>query len=178
MRYWALWPALFVICTVLTAEGAKKKEVGKMGDLKISSPAFAEGGSIPARYTCDGADQNPPLTIESVPEGARSLALIVDDPDAPVGMWVHWVLWNIDPLTKEIKEGGVPAGASQGRNDWHRNSYGGPCPPSGTHRYFFKLYALDTTLALEPATTKGDLERAMQRHVIAQAQLMGVYKRK
>ncbi|KAF0217904.1 MAG: PEBP family [Geobacteraceae bacterium] len=178
MRHAAISLALTVICMTLPAGGAMKKEGRKMGDLRISSPAFAEGGSIPVRYTCDGADVNPPLTIENVPEGARSLALVVDDPDAPMGMWVHWVVWNIDPQTKEIKESSVSAGASQGKNDWRRNSYGGPCPPSGTHRYFFKLYALDATLNLPQSAGKNELERAIQGHILAKAQLMGTYKRK
>ena len=178
MRQAAIGLALILICGALPAESAMKKEGRNMGELRISSAAFAEGGSIPARYTCDGADVNPPLTVENVPEGVRSLALIVDDPDAPGGVWVHWVVWGIDPKTKEIREGSVPTGASQGKNDWRRNSYGGPCPPSGTHRYFFKLYALGTTLNLGSGATKSDLERAMQGHIIAQAQLMGVYKKR
>ena len=178
MRQVAILLALTVICTALPAEGVMKGGKREMEELRISSPAFIEGGSIPATYTCDGADVNPPLTVENVPAAARSLALIVDDPDAPVGMWVHWVVWNVAPQTKEIMANSIPAGASQGKNDWRRNSYGGPCPPSGTHRYFFKLYALDTTLTLGTNTTKTDLERSMQRHIIAQAQLMGVYKRK
>lgn len=174
----ALYLALFCFCVALPAEGGEKKGGRKMGDLRISSAVFVEGGSIPAKYTCDGGDVNPPLTMENVPAGSRSLALIVDDPDAPVGMWVHWVVWNISPATVEIKEGSIPAGAREGKNDWRRNSYGGPCPPSGTHRYFFKLYALDATLNLGPDSSKKDLERAMHGHVIAQAQLMGVYRRK
>ncbi|NTW60704.1 MAG: YbhB/YbcL family Raf kinase inhibitor-like protein, partial [Nitrospirae bacterium] len=105
-------------------------------------------------------------------------ALIMDDPDAPGGMWVHWVVWNIDPTTREIKENGVPPGAKQGVNDFRKTPYGGPCPPSGTHRYFFKLYALDAMLDLGSGTTKGALEKAMKGHILAQAELMGRYKRK
>ncbi len=178
MRQVAISLVALIICAVLPAAGVARKEGGKMGEMKISSPAFSDNGSIPAKYTCDGADVNPPLVIEHVPAAARSLALIVDDPDAPVGMWVHWVVWNIDPNTAEIRENSVPPGASQGKNDWHRNSYGGPCPPSGTHRYFFKLYALDTPLDLGPGTTKSDLERAIERKTIATAQVIGVYKRR
>lgn len=154
------------------------KEARKMTDLSISSPAFAHKTAIPGRYTCDGRDINPPLLIDAVPGGAKSLALIMDDPDAPVGIWVHWVVWNIPPQTREIRENSLPAGAVQGLNGWKRNSYGGPCPPSGSHRYFFRLYALDTTLSLAPAVTKADLERAMQGHIIAQGELMGTYQRK
>ena len=154
------------------------KEAIKMKGLTITSPAFVHSMAIPARYTCDGQDINPPLIINAVPDGARSLALIVDDPDAPVGTWVHWLVWNISPQTREIKESSLLVGAVQGLNDWKRNRYGGPCPPSGTHRYFFKLYALDIILNLAPSTNKTALERAMQGHIIAQGELMGTYRRK
>ncbi len=154
------------------------KEARKMADLRITSSAFAQKGAIPGRYTCDGQDMNPPLQIGNVPQGAQSLALIVDDPDAPVGNWVHWVVWNIPPHTREIRENGLPAGAVQGLNDWKRNRYGGPCPPSGVHRYFFRIYALDTTLNLAATTGKAALLRSMQGHVIAQGELMGTYRRR
>lgn len=149
-----------------------------MDALKISSPAFEHNGSIPAKYTCDGADLNPPLLIGAVPEGTKSLALIVDDPDAQGGAWVHWVLWNISPNTADIREGSLPKGAQEGVNDFRRHAYGGPCPPSGTHRYFFRLYALDTLLTLAPGARRADLERAMKGHVLAQAELMGLYKKR
>jgi Raf kinase inhibitor-like YbhB/YbcL family protein len=149
-----------------------------MDTLKLSSPAFKHNESIPSKYTCDGADVNPPLVIENVPPGTKSLALIVDDPDAPAGTWVHWVLWNIDPATKEIRENAVPSGALQGINDFRKSDYGGPCPPSGTHRYFFKLYALEMMLSLGPKTKKAELERAMKGHIVAQGELLGLYKRK
>lgn len=148
-----------------------------MGVLKISSPAFKNNEHIPRLYTCGGKDVNPALMIENVPDGAKSLALIVDDPDAPVGTWVHWVLWNIDPKLKEIKENSVPPNSVQGKNDFTKNKYGGPCPPSGTHRYFFKLYALDTLLDLSPNSTKYDLEKAMKGHVLSEGQIVGLYKR-
>ncbi|RMG60990.1 MAG: YbhB/YbcL family Raf kinase inhibitor-like protein [Deltaproteobacteria bacterium] len=148
-----------------------------MGDLKITSPAFGHMEMIPSRYTCDGEDVNPPLKIENPPEGTKSFALIVDDPDAPVGIWVHWVVWNIPGDVREIAEDSVPEGARQGRNDWGKNKYGGPCPPSGTHRYFFKLYALDTTLDLPEGSTKSDLERAISGHVLGKAELIGLYRR-
>ncbi len=154
------------------------REVTGMGSFQISSPAFKHNQMIPSKHTCDGADVNPPLLIGNVPPEAKSLALIVDDPDAPAGTWVHWVLWNIDPKTGEIGENSVPVAAHQGTTDFRVRHYGGPCPPSGTHRYFFKLYALDTTLNLGPDTTKAALERAMKGHIVAQGELIGLYKRK
>ena len=149
-----------------------------MGEMTISSPAFEHNDSIPAKYTCDGEDVNPPLRVKNVPAGARSLALVVDDPDAPRGMWVHWVVWNIDPRTEEIPEDTVPKGSVQGINDFEKRDYGGPCPPSGTHRYFFKLYALDTLLNFSSDAGKAGLEKAMQGHAITQAEIVGLYKRK
>ena len=146
--------------------------------LNVTSLAFKQNQTIPSKYTCDGVDVSPPLIIKHVPPGAKSLALIMDDPDAPSGTWVHWVLWNIDPKTSEISENMVPSSAWQGMNDFRKRVYGGPCPPSGTHRYFFKLYSLDKVLELGPETTKAGLERAMKGHVISQAELIGLYKRK
>jgi hypothetical protein len=176
MKKFVFW--LSVVIVAVSFSSAIGKERKKMSDLKITSPAFVTNGYIPARYTCDGTDINPPLEISHVPAEAKSLALIVDDPDAPIGMWVHWLIWNIDPATREIAEDTVPRNAAQGRNDWKRNSYGGPCPPSGVHRYFFKLYALDTRLNLGAVTTKTDLEKAMQGHILASAELIGLYKRR
>jgi hypothetical protein len=149
-----------------------------MDAFRISSTAFTQNGSIPSKYTCDGSDVSPPLMIENVPSGAKSLALIVDDPDAPAGTWVHWVVWNIAPDTKEIKENSPPHGAQEGLTDFRKRGYGGPCPPGGTHRYFFKLYALDAMLTLGPNTTKAMLEHAMKGRVVAQCELIGRYKRK
>lgn len=149
-----------------------------MTNLKISSPAFGHSQMIPVKFTCDGADINPPLTIEGVPQAAKSLALIMDDPDAPRGTWVHWVVWNIDPSTREIKEDSLPPGAKQGKNDFRKLDYGGPCPPSGTHRYFFKLYALGRMLSLEEGASKAELEKAMEGHILGQAELIGLYKRR
>ena len=153
-------------------------EAKDMGTLKLLSPAFKHNDYIPSKYTCDGADVNPPLVIEKAPLTAKSLALIVDDPDAPAGSWVHWVVWNIDPTNNEIRENTVPSGALQGINDFRKHNYGGPCPPSGTHRYFFKLYALDMMLSLGPKANKAELERAMEGHVIAQGELIGLYRRR
>lgn len=153
------------------------KEVNGMATLKITSTAFEDNGNIPRAYTCDGKNVNPPLMIGNVPENTKTLALIVDDPDAPAGTWVHWVLWNIPSSLREIEENSVPAGAVQGQNDFKKNNYGGPCPPSGTHRYFFKVYALDTILALNSNATKAMLERAMSGHILAEGRTIGLYKR-
>jgi len=136
-----------------------------MNRLHLTSQAFSNNGMIPSEYTCDGADGNPPLTIRDIPAKSRSFALIVDDPDAPKGTWVHWVVWNIGPDTTDIPANSVPGGALQGTNDFGKRSYGGPCPPSGTHRYFFKLYALDISLALKIGATKVQLEEAMKGHI-------------
>ena len=153
-------------------------EERKMNKLQIASPAFSHEGMIPSKFTCDGADASPPLSIVDIPEDTRSLALIVDDPDAPRGTWVHWVVWNILPGTRDIQENSVPRGAIQGTNDFGNQRYGGPCPPSGTHRYYFKLYALDAALALKPGATKAQVEEAMKGRVLAQSELVGLYKRK
>ena len=144
--------------------------------MKLTSSAFQNNVQIPSEFTCDGDDLSPPLSINEVPSNAKSLVLINDDPDAPVGTWDHWVVFNIPPSTRQIAKGTEPDGTA-GKNSWGRTGYGGPCPPSGTHRYLFKLYALDTTLNLPESSTKKELERAMQGHIIGQAQLMGTYKR-
>lgn len=152
--------------------------------LKLTSPAFAEGQPIPAKYTGDGPDVSPPLQWSGVPAGAKSLALICDDPDAPVGTWVHWVLYGLPASATELPENvppqeTLPSGARQGVNDFGRVGYGGPAPPPGKpHRYYFKLYALDTELNLKPKATKQELLRAMQGHILAEGQLMGTYQRR
>jgi len=153
-------------------------EVMAMDSLKISSLAFDQNETIPSKFTCDGEDVSPSLHFDGVPANARSLALIVDDPDAPNGTWVHWVVWNIDPKTREVRVSSIPTGGVQGMNDFRKHDYGGPCPPSGTHRYFFKLYALDKMLELGPNTNKAHLEAAMHGHIIAHAELIGLYSRK
>jgi Raf kinase inhibitor-like YbhB/YbcL family protein len=154
--------------------------------LKITSTAFENGGDIPVRYTCQGKDISPPLSWEGVPGEAKSLVLIVDDPDAPDPKapkmtWVHWVLYNIPPdtdgLPEDVKPGALPAGTKEGVNDWKRTGYGGPCPPIGRHRYFHKLYALDTVLEGLKAPAKAGVEKAMQGHVVAQAELVGTYRK-
>ena len=152
------------------------QEVEIMGNLKISSPAFENNQLMPAKYTCKGANVNPPLMIEGIPSEAKSLALIVDDPDAINGTFVHWVMWNI-PVVSEIAENSVPSGAVQGKADFGDNRYQGPCPPSGTHRYFFKIYALDTILDLNKNSKKTDLESAMKGHILDKAELVGLFKK-
>jgi Raf kinase inhibitor-like YbhB/YbcL family protein len=154
--------------------------------LSLTSSAFANGGGIPQRYTCEGADVSPPLAWSGVPEGTKSLALVVDDPDAPDPKapkmtWVHWVLFNLPPtsggLPEAVSPDALPAGARQGRNDWNKPGYGGPCPPIGRHRYVHKLYALDAVLADLKTPTKAKLLEAMQGHVLAQAELIGTYEK-
>ncbi len=148
------------------------------GNMKITSEAFASNGYIPSDYTCDGLNTSPQLTISGTPAGAQSLALIVDDPDAPAGTFIHWVVWNIPPQTIGLPQGGpVPFGSVEGKTSFGENSYGGPCPPSGTHRYFFKIFALDTTLDIPKQSDSLELERAMQGHVIDKAGLIGLYER-
>jgi len=149
----------------------------------VTSTAFEEGGMIPVRYTCDGDDVSPPLAWTGIPDGTKSIALISDDPDAPVGTWVHWVLYNIPPDADGLPEA-VPSkeklenGSIHGITDFGRPGYGGPCPPGGTHRYFFKVYALDTMLELAPKASKKDLTGAMEGNILAEGQLMGKYTRK
>jgi len=149
----------------------------------LTSTAFAPGEPIPQKYTCDGEDISPPLQWSDPPQGTQSFALICDDPDAPVGTWVHWVLYNLPAETRALPEAippdaELPDGSRHGRNSWRRLDYGGPCPPSGTHRYFFKLYALDTMLDLKAGAGKKQLLRAMEGHILAQTEVMGVYSRR
>ena len=143
--------------------------------MKIFSPAFQHNQTIPSKFTCEGEDLNPALVISDVPAGAKTLALIVDDPDAPMGMWVHWVVYNIPPTLPQISENSIPG--KQGMNDFGRLTFGGPCPPSGEHRYFFKLYALDAALNLKEGVTKKQLEEAMQGHILSKAELVGLYRK-
>ncbi len=181
---------LLVLLDVACQEKAKTRSGGKaregqiMQKIELTSPAFSHGSFIPAKYTCDGQDVSPELTWVGVPEGTRTLALICDDPDAPVGTWVHWVLFNIPPDLKSLPEA-VPAlervlgTAVHGVNDFGRLGYGGPCPPRGSaHRYFFKLYALDTKLDLPPGASKRQVLAAAEGHVLGQGELMGKYQRR
>ena len=150
--------------------------------MELSSAAFKNGAPIPKQFTCDGPNVSPPLQWSGIPDGSKSLALLVDDPDAPRGSWVHWILFNIPPgaagLPENIKKTvTIPNGARQGMNDFHEVGYGGPCPPGGKHRYFFRLYALDAELTVDAGATRAQFERAMQGHVVSDAQLMGTYQR-
>ena len=145
--------------------------------MELSSTVFENKGPIPSAYTCDGKNISPPLKISNVPENTETLTLIVDDPDAPAGTWVHWTVWNIDPKTSKIKENSVPAGAVEGVTSFGDNGYGGPCPPSGIHRYVFKLYALDIKLELTPHADVKQLEEAMKDHIIEKIEIMATYGR-
>ncbi len=171
--------ALFYGCE--KKQTPQNKEADDM-TIKVTSPAFEQAGMISSKYTADGEDISPPLKWEGVPEGTVTIALISDDPDAPVGTWVHWVMWNIPPDKTGLPENvppdpKLPDGSIQGITDFRNPGYGGPAPPSGTHRYFFKIYALDTKLDLPESSTKTNLVRAMQGHILAEGELMGKYKR-
>lgn len=160
----------------IIGKGTPVKQIEEVINMKLTSPAFEHNQGIPSEYTCDGPNVLPELNMEDIPENAKSLALIMDDPDAPAGTWVHWVVWNIPRDTKMIAKGAEPQGI-QGTTSFGKPGYGGPCPPSGTHRYFFKLHALNTTLNLKGGSTKEDLEQAMQGHIIEKTELMGTYKK-
>lgn len=145
--------------------------------MTITSTAFKNNSKIPSKYTCDDENINPPLELSGIPRQTKSLVLIMDDPDAPSKTWVHWVVYNIDPFTTRIKENSVPQGALAGTTDFRKSDYGGPCPPSGIHRYFFKLYALDTILDAPNGLTKQQVLEKVRDHVIEEAELVGLYKR-
>ena len=150
------------------------RAAGEVKRLSISSPAFEEGEMIPVQYTCEGTNINPPLHLEAVPDGTKCLALMVADPDAPMGTWIHWLVWNI-PVTPHIKENEVPG--TEGINDFHQHHYGGPCPPSGTHRYYFKVYALNAELDLPKNATVEKFEKAVKNVTIGFGECMGVYRK-
>jgi len=179
-RWVRLVPVALIICLVAACTPANEK---KNMSLQITSTAFAEGKPIPNKHTCDDRDFSPALKWRGAPTNTQSFALIVDDPDAPAGTWVHWVLYDLPVSTTELAENieksqYLPGGAKQGLNDFRRLGYGGPCPPPGKpHRYFFKLYALDRVLDLKPGATKADVLKAMGGHVLAEGQLMGTYQR-
>jgi Raf kinase inhibitor-like YbhB/YbcL family protein len=159
---------LLAVIASFAAEGAR---------MKITSSAFQEGGNIPSKFTCDGSDTSPPLQITGVPSETKSLVLIADDPDAPSGLFTHWLVWNIPPQTNSISEGSAPKGV-QGANDFGKSGYKGPCPPPGTHRYSFKIFALDRELDLRSGAKRRQLDAAMKGHVIAQGELVGRDARK
>lgn len=146
-----------------------------MEELKITSSVFENNAKIPSKYTCDGENVNPSLKIENIPQDAVTLVLIMDDPDAPGGTWDHWIVFNIPTNADIIEEDSIPG--VQGKNSWGKNNYGGPCPPSGVHRYFFKVYALGGSLTLEEGATKDQIENAMQEHVLAKGEIIGLYSR-
>lgn len=169
---------IILIALLFLAYGCAPKEnlEEEVFVMKIESPNFNEGNPIPSEFTCDGKDLSPELVFKDVPEKAQSMALIMDDPDAPRGTFVHWLVWNIPPMVRKFIKG-EKIKYVQGMSDFGRTGYGGPCPPSGAHRYFFKLYALDIILDLDEGSSKEDLENAMKGHVVAEAKLIGVYKR-
>jgi Raf kinase inhibitor-like YbhB/YbcL family protein len=165
---------IFLLFLSLFYSACLNAESHKEADMKITSPSFENNSNIPSEFTCEGNDTSPELVIENIPAGAKSLALIVDDPDAPGKTWVHWVVYDI-PITNRIDKGSIPG--KQGINDFDRKDWGGPCPPSGTHRYYFKIYALDKMLGLDEGIDKRTLEEAMAGHILAKADLMGLYKK-
>jgi len=173
---------LLASAALLHPPGREQKGEPRMS-LKLTTNAFSPGGTIPKKFTCDGPDVSPAISWSEPPAGTHSFALIMDDPDAPVGTWVHWVLYDLPATAHELAEDvpkreELPNGARQGRNDFRRTGYGGPCPPAGpAHRYFFKLYALDAKVNLKAGATKADVEKAMKGHILAQAELMGRYQR-
>ena len=159
---------LLAVVTAIAAEEAR---------IKVTSSAFQEGGNIPSKFTCDVSDTSPPLQIAGIPSNAKTLVLIADDPDAPSGLFTHWLVWNIPPQTSSIAEGSAPKGV-HGANDFGKSGYGSPCPPSGTHRYSFKIFALDSALELRSGAKRSQVDAAMKGHVIAQGELIGRYAKK
>lgn len=168
-----------IVIAILSFGCASNTQLPESGvsNMRIYSPEFNDNSMIPEKFTCEGMNVNPQLLFEDAPEETKSFVLIMDDPDAPMGTWVHWVLFNIPADVTGIPEDSVPDDAVQGLNSWPKNNYGGPCPPSGTHRYFFKLYALDAELDLDDTATKKDVEQVMQGHIIEKAELIGLYKK-
>jgi Raf kinase inhibitor-like YbhB/YbcL family protein len=166
----AIWFALAIFVGIFNMNAASS--------ISITSPFFHAGGDIPAKFTCNGTNVSPELQISSVPNEAKSVVLIVDDPDAPRGLFTHWIVWNIDPKTTRVAENSAPTAGVQGTSDFGKRNYGGPCPPSGTHRYFFKIFALDTKLELKPSARRAELDAAMRGHVLAQGELMARYSHK
>jgi Raf kinase inhibitor-like YbhB/YbcL family protein len=170
MRRWDVVRRFVIVLLVCAAESAMS------ATLSLTSPAFQPKTAIPSTYTCDGANTAPPLEWSAPPSGTQSLALIVDDPDAPAGTWVHWVIFNLPPDARSLSTA-LPQGAQEGINDFQNVGYGGPCPPSGTHRYVFQLYALDAKLALPSGVQRRAVDKAMKGHILARAELTGTYSR-
>lgn len=173
---------LVIVSVLVYGFESHKTNLSEKGDvymtMVIESSAFQEGQMIPAKYTCDGQNISPPLNWKNAPEGTRSFAIICDDPDASAGVWVHWVVWNIPANVNDLSAGELPKEAKQGINDFRQRGYGGPCPPSGTHHYYFKLYALNTMLELSGNVTKDKLLDAMEKRILTQCSLMGKYQHK
>ncbi len=181
---WRSMAVAVMLAAVMPVKAGDKKQEGR--SMILTSTVFSQSGMIPQRYTCDGSDVSPPLSWSGLPAGTKSLALIVDDPDAPdpaapTMVWVHWVLYNLPPVAAELPEGvpakALPQGTLQGVNDWQRTGYRGPCPPVGRHRYFYKLYALDAVLPNLGEPAKAVVEKAMRRHILGHAELLGQYQR-
>jgi Raf kinase inhibitor-like YbhB/YbcL family protein len=176
--------ALVIVCAFQSARMSEAgKARGRKVQIKVTSAVFHEGDMIPKRYTCDGANVSPPLAWTGVPQNTKSIAVLCDDPDAPMGTWVHWIMFNLPASARDLPEH-VPtdlvlkSGAKQGAGDSGRIGYDGPCPPGGTHRYYFKVYALDRQLDLEPGVRKGPFAKAIEGHILAQGHLMGKYSRR
>jgi Raf kinase inhibitor-like YbhB/YbcL family protein len=166
---------LFIVYISMNLNKNNTKQ--QISEINLISNAFLNNQTIPQKYGCSGENINPPLSITGIPKEAKSLALIVDDPDALSGDWVHWLLWNVNAEINKIEENSVPDGSVEGLNDFKNNKYDGPCPPFGSHRYFFKLYALDTILNLNKNSNKKDLENAMGGHILGQTELVGLYSK-
>ena len=171
-----LLPSPMLALSLIT--GPARAKTPKEATMNLSSPDFSEGGNIPERFTCEGKDMSPTLKIDGVPSEAKSLVVIVDDHDAPAGNFTHWLMWNVAPDLTEIVANRLPSQVVQGVNDFGKSKYSGPCPPSGIHRYYFKLYALDTKLTLPPTSKRKVVDSAIKGHVIAEATLMGKYAKK
>jgi Raf kinase inhibitor-like YbhB/YbcL family protein len=170
----------FILISLLLSACSQPAELSTSNlpqNMKISSPGFENNQSIPAKFTCQGKNVSPELQITGTPAEAKSLTLIVDDPDAPMGVWTHWVVWNIPANTTFIIENSAPSFSTQGVTSFGKNEYGGPCPPSGTHRYFFKIYALDTELTIPASSNKNDLLNAIKDHILDSAELIGKYQK-
>jgi Raf kinase inhibitor-like YbhB/YbcL family protein len=178
-----IFASIVSLCLLMMSSGEGHSAVKGGKKMELKSAAFSQGGAIPPKYTCDGQDISPALSWSAGPSGTQSFALITDDPDAPAGTWTHWVIWNIPAEERSLPEktpaeSNLPNGAVQGTSSFKKIGYGGPCPPGGKHRYFFKLFALDKKLSLKPGARKEDLLKEMKGHVLGEAQLIGTYTRK
>jgi Raf kinase inhibitor-like YbhB/YbcL family protein len=180
---WAILAVFVLLCFCLGANGSRARKEGRKVDLKVTSTAFKDGEAMASKYSFNGGNASPPIAWNNAPEGTKSFALICDDPDAPKGDWVHWVIYYIPPSVKSLAEhqpktAALPNGAKQGTNEFPKIGYDGPAPPSGTHRYFFRVFALNTELNLQPSATKQQLLKAMEGHVLAHGQVMGKFSKR